>query len=570
MDLTGFIKEKGYIEESMLTTIRNKCAAKKLTFFEELYRNGANYGIKEIDLLQWTVEAGGPGYEILENTKGFNTDGEDYNKIGGVEQCLRLKIMCIRRKQKPLCVVTCRPDDVSLIVMLNKAYGAGNYTIGICSNSIWNAIYSLNVEPLFIEARAKKLEANSDVRDRQFHQVKDSEARSIYNHIIGLGMTRRASDIHLIPTSENCLVLYRIDGTNYQLMAIPLGTAERVANILLSDGNVAQKGDNVPLDGKIRYKHPDARDDSEVRDLRFSIMPATKGKDVNIRFLNNTLFTFDELGMTKKNVKTYERILSMPQGLIMQVGPTGSGKSTTLYAGLNYIHENSLRNIITVEDPVEIFMDGITQVSTNDVAKLNFARVSKQFLRHDVDVGVIGEIRDEETALEAVRAATTGHLVISSLHTNDSIGVLERLIRLGIDPYTLSEVLIAVMGQRLVRRLCPCCKEAYTLEHDSPRLQQFGIVSENKASMTFYKSVGCEQCNNLGYRGRIAVNEILIIDRTLRDLIQRHETRKNIEDYLQSTDFETMFEDAKRKAVQGVTSLEELEPMCSDTLAYKK
>lgn len=570
MDLIAYIREHGVIDETMLTTISNKCAAKKLTFFEELYRNGASYDIKEDDLLKWTIDAGGAGYELLSSTKGFNSNSADYDKLGGVEQCLKLKVMCIRRKGKPLCIVTCRPDDTGLIVMMNKAFGPGMYTIGLCTNSIWNAVYQLDVEPLFIEARAKKLEQESGFTSQRKEQSKESEARAIYNHIIGLGMARKASDIHLIPCEETCLVLYRIDGTNYRLMSIPLSISDRVANILLADGNVANKGPNVPLDGKIRYLAPDARSEAEARDLRFSIMPALKGKDVNIRFLNNSLFTFNELGMTEKNVRAYERILSMPQGLIMQVGPTGSGKSTTLYAGLNYIHENSLRNIITVEDPVEIFMDGITQVSTNDDAKLSFARVSRQFLRHDVDVGVIGEIRDEETALEAVRAATTGHLVISSLHTNDSIGVLERLIRLGVDSYTLSEVLVAVMGQRLVRRLCPHCKEAYTLDPDSERLKEFGIEAPDGKPLTFYRAVGCEHCNNLGYHGRIAVNEILLVDRVLRDMIQRHETRMAMETYLAKTDFQTMFEDAKQKAIEGVTSLEELEPMCSDTLAYKR
>ena len=189
--------------------------------------------------------------------------------------------------------------------------------------------------------------------------------------------------------------------------------------------------------------------------LRFSILPAMEGTDTNVRYLNNKKYSFEELGMTERNVQLYKDLLSRPQGLIVMVGPTGSGKSTTLYAGLQYVRSVSLRNIITVEDPVEITMDGITQVSTNDASGLTFANVIRQFLRHDVDIGVVGEIRDEETAAEAVRAATTGHLIISSLHTNDSIGVFERLNRLGIDPYTLGDVLVAIMSQRLVRRLCP-------------------------------------------------------------------------------------------------------------------
>ena len=264
----------------------------------------------------------------------------------------------------------------------------------------------------------------------------------------------------------------------------------------------------------------------------------------------------------------YKQILNMPQGLIIQVGPTGSGKSTTQYAGLKYIRENSLRNIITAEDPVEIVMEGITQVSTKDEAGLTFAQISRQFLRHDVDIGVIGEIRDDETAFEAVRAATTGHLILSSLHTNDSLGAVERLIRLGVEPYTLSEVLVAIMGQRLVRRLCPHCKKPVELDFFDPRVRAFGFP-EQEGKHTFYESEGCEHCNNLGYKGRIAVNEILVVDRELRDMIQRHETRKVMETHLTKINWKSMYSDALDKALSGVTSLQELSAMSADTLAFK-
>lgn len=556
------------LPDAVTTEITNNHLVKKFTFFEELYKNGSRYGVSESQVLQWAADAGGPGYHIITSTKGFSTDSTDYDKLGGVEKCMKMQVMFVRQKQQLRCVVTRRPDDAGLVVMLNKAFGPGTYIFGLCTSQLWDTIYQLDVEPLFIEARANELgntvSSSASVKDN----VKDSEARQIYNHMIMLGINRGASDIHIIPCSSECRILYRIDGENYQLMRIPLSIAERIANILMTDGGVPNKGPNTTQDGKIRYVPPGTSDGSQGRDLRFSFMPTRNGKDINVRFLNNRLYTFSELGMSKENVETYESLLDRSQGLIMQVGPTGSGKSTTLYAGLNYIHDKSLRNIITIEDPVEIKMDGITQVDVNEDTKLTFARAARQFLRHDVDVGVIGEIRDEETALEAVRSAATGHLVISSLHSNDSLGVLERLFRLGVDPYSLSEVLVAVMGQRLVRRLCPKCKEAYEVTREEGLLGEMGLPTRID-KMTFYRPVGCEHCNNLGYKGRIAVNEILVIDRTLRDMIQRHETRKTMEDHLRDRGFKTMFVDARDKVIEGVTSAEELRPMMYDTLAYK-
>lgn len=460
MELAEYIQEHGFLDDSVLAEITNSHLVKKFTFFEELYKNGQKYNVHERDLLEWTLDASGGLIKLMETSRGLNIEHNDYQVLGGVTTCIKLQIMPVRGKYNELCVVTRRPDDTGLIVQLNKAYGVGKYTLFICTRFIWDSIYQLNVEPLFIEAEAQQLSQTMGARGSAQEKVKESEARQIYNRILQLGIAREASDIHLMPCSNECQVLYRIDGINYQLMKIPKTVASRIANLLCIDGKIPQKGPDVPLDGKIRYFPPGTTEEWQGRDLRFSVMPGTKGPDVNVRYLNNRLYTFGELGMSEENINKYMQVLNMPQGLVMQVGPTGSGKSTTLYAGLSYIHENSLRNIITVEDPVEIGMDGITQVSTNDDTKLTFARVARQFLRHDVDVGVIGEIRDEETALEAVRAATTGHLVISSLHTNDSVGVLERLNRLGVDPYTLGEVLVAVMGQRLVRRLCPHCKEA--------------------------------------------------------------------------------------------------------------
>lgn len=568
MDLLSFVKRRALIDNKTLTAIVNEQIRSRISFYEELYFHGSKYKIPESDVIEWALDCSEGKLTQITTTKGIVDCYKDYDTFGGVAACIKLRIMFVRTESGSLVVVTCRPDDPSLSAHLERVFSNEPFKIAICSRFIWEAIYSLTVEPLLIEARAKKLsEEDAKYGEKQDDTKRNTEARKVYDQLLKMGIERGASDAHLIPCDDGCSVVYRIDGINYQLFRIPLSILSRISHLLCIDGKVQQKSINTPVDGKIRYTPPGA-DKSQERDLRFSILPTRKGPDLNVRYLNNRIYTFAELGMSPHNVEKYERILNMPQGLIMQVGPTGSGKSTTLYAGLTYIRNRSLRNIITVEDPVEILMNGITQVDTNDDASLTFARVARQFLRHDVDVGVIGEIRDEETAMEAVRAATTGHLVISSLHCNDSIGVFERLNYLKVDPYTLGEVLVAVMSQRLVRRVCPKCAQPFTIMPDDPLVSKYNLPAD-RGPITLYKAVGCEHCGNLGYKGRVAVNEILVIDRHLRNQIQIRDTRLNIESYLKTTGFHTLYRDAVDKVLSGLTTLEEITSMCEDTLAYK-
>lgn len=569
MDLAGYFKEKGLLNDSDITTVTNNYMAHKYTFFEELYTNGDKYGVDEDTLFQALVEVGGHGYEVITTTRAFNTEYSDYAKLGGVNVCSVRKILCLRQSGNPVCILTQRPDDNTVLPLLNKAFGVGQFTFGVCNKALWKSFMQIYFEPLSIEAQAQSITEKENKAIYKDSAVKDSESRSLYCRILNQGIAYDASDIHIRPGVDACRIQYRIDGENRTINVVPNKIVDRIYNLLLVDGKIAVTQQYITIDGKLKY-YPNGKIDSSSpsRDLRFSIMPGTWGPDIVIRLLNNKPFSFDELGMTESNVELYKRVLQMPQGLVVQVGPTGSGKSTTMYAGVRWIRDNTSRNVITAEDPVEIYMDGITQVSVREATKLTYAQIARQFLRHDVDVGVIGEIRDEETAVEAVRAATTGHLILSSLHTNDSLGVIERLIRLGVEPYTLSEVIVAIMGQRLLRRLCPHCKEAVTYDADDERIRSFGF-KQKEGKITFYKPGRCEKCKNIGYKGRIAVNEILVIDRELRDMIQRHETRKTMEKYLESIKWQTMYSDAQEKVLAGISSLEELEKMRSDILAFK-
>ena len=568
MDLLAYVKSNGLLPDNVLTKIIGNRTVTRRTFYQEMFLSQDKYGIKEDDLLKWIVSDSHGEIDIVSTTKGLVNCANEYEKMGGVQTCIESCIMFFKTKDSVLYVLTIRPDDNTLIAKLQKTFKDVDFKLAVCTKFVWNSLYNMAVEPLYIEYMAQKLFEKSAGEDpKSISAQKDSEARQVYNQIIQMGIERGASDAHLIPCDDGCNVNYRIDGINYQLLRIPNVIAARICNIIAIDGDAQRESDQSTLDGKIIYTPP-GNNTVRPRDIRFSIMPTNKGDDLNIRYLNNRIYTFDQLGMSERNVKKYEKILNMPQGLIMQVGPTGSGKSTTLYAGLTYIMRRSLRNVIAAEDPVEIRMNGITQVDVNEKAGLTFARITRQFLRHDVDVGVIGEIRDEETAAEAIRAATTGHLIISSLHTNDSIGVFERMYRLNVDPYTLSEVLVAIMSQRLVRRLCPHCKQPYDVDPRDPIVSKYKLPTD-RGPMRLYRAVGCEHCSNLGYSGRIAVNEILIVDRHLRNQISIRDTRMNIEEYLDSQHFYTMYMDAIDKVVAGLTSLEEITPMCEDTLAYK-
>lgn len=571
MDLRPYLQSHSIIPDKLLADAINNSLKNRRTLFEELLVNCGQYEMDEKQVLQLAEAAGEGEVRVITTTKGLSCYLKGYRDLGGVEQCCTAQILSVTDEEDTIVFIMMRPDDPALLHKIDRAMNGVPYSLAVTSTFIYKTLHDTDVEPLRIEAMSSKLDADArEARSvRSGGEKRESEARTIYNRMLNLGIDRGASDIHIMPLQNKCHILYRIDGVNYKLMEIPKEIGERISNILCTDAGVQRRGELTAADGKVRYiPQGDDRTDTKPRDLRFSLLPSTKGIDINVRYLNDKTYTFEQLGMTPKNEQLYKELLARPQGLIMQVGPTGSGKSTTLYAGLQFVRTQNLRNIITVEDPVEITMDGITQVTTNDASGLTFANVIRQFLRHDVDIGVVGEIRDEETALEAVRAATTGHLVISSLHTNDAIGVFERLIRLGIDPYTLGDVLVAIMSQRLVRRLCPHCKEPYELPLNSSRARFFDLP-EGDGTMTFYKAVGCEHCHNMGYAGRIATNEILQIDSAIRHKIQTHAPRQEYEQYLRSKGYETMYQDALSKAKLGLTSLEELEPMKADTLAFK-
>lgn len=371
----------------------------------------------------------------------------------------------------------------------------------------------------------------------------------LMNQIITEAITANASDIHLEPQKRYLRVRYRIDGVLRDSMSLPKNIQPGIISRakIMASLDIAER--RRPQDGRINLKFRGR----EV-DLRVSVLPGIFGEKVVLRILDKekSLIPLEQLGFSKESLEIFKTLIKQPYGMILITGPTGSGKSTTLYAILRVLNSPEV-NILTVEDPVEYQLDGITQVQVNPKINLTFANALRSFLRQDPDIILVGEIRDKETAQIAMEAALTGHLVFSTLHTNDSFSAPTRLIDMGIEPYLISSSLIGVTAQRLVRKICNECKEEY--KPSEFLLRQVGI--ENYDGV-FYRGKGCLACNNSGYKGRIAVQEILKIDDNIREMILNRNPSNEIKDYAIKNGNISLLQDAIDKAKNGITSIEEV------------
>ena len=372
------------------------------------------------------------------------------------------------------------------------------------------------------------------------------------NQVLKDAIELRASDIHLEPFEDEFKIRYRIDG---ELQEVPVPAQLKrfqpaiVSRVkILSHLNIAEK--RLPQDGRIKVRI----DDAEV-DIRVSVIPMLHGEAVVMRLLrqNSTLRGLAEIGMNTRELEHFEHVLGLPHGIILVTGPTGSGKTSTLYTALNEIND-AVRKIITVEDPVEYQLKGVNQIQVNEKSGLTFARGLRSILRHDPDVILIGEIRDAETAQIAVQASLTGHLVFSTLHTNDAPGALTRLVDMGVEPYLVASSLEAVLAQRLVRVLCVHCKQA----DDSERAHAFKLKLGIPANKTIFKSVGCRECRNTGFFGRHAIFEWMDTDEEIRKLILNNSSTDQIRNAARKGGMRTLAEDGWRLVAAGVTTVEEV------------
>mgnify|MGYP005837101767 CR=1 FL=1 len=377
----------------------------------------------------------------------------------------------------------------------------------------------------------------------------DAPIIKLINAMLGEAIKLGASDIHIETFEKALIIRFRVDG----LLREVLRPHRRLSSLLVSRIKVMAKLDiaekRVPQDGRISLRIA-----GRAVDVRVSTMPSSHGERAVLRLLdkNNSHLNLADLGMTPGVEQLFSQLILKPHGIILVTGPTGSGKSTTLYAGLSEINTKD-RNILTVEDPIEYELEGIGQTQVNSKVNMTFARGLRAILRQDPDVVMVGEIRDLETAQIAVQASLTGHLVLSTLHTNTAAGAVTRLEDMGIEAFLLSSSLLGVLSQRLVRMLCPHCKEA----HEPDKEERHLLSLAKKDAAIIYRAKGCEHCNYSGYKGRTGIHELIMVDDTMREMIHNGKGEQSIEKYARQFT-PSIRADGFAKVLAGITTLEEV------------
>jgi general secretion pathway protein E len=374
----------------------------------------------------------------------------------------------------------------------------------------------------------------------------------LVNSILFEAVKARASDVHVQPMEECLVVRQRIDGVLFDTIKIPKNYQEEVLSRLkvLGRMNIAEK--RLPQDGRATVQFGD-----RFVDLRIASLPTSFGERVVVRFLDKSarLYTLDELGMSSNNLGIFRALIKREHGILLTTGPTGSGKSTTLYAALQEINSKTL-NVLTLEDPIEYQLDGISQTQINQKKGLTFASGLRNVLRQDPDIIMVGEIRDQETAVMAIQSALTGHLVFSTLHTNDAATAITRLLDLGIEPFLVASSVIAVVAQRLIRRTCPHCREPWPLSDED--LLRLGVNRQWLRDKVLYRSRGCSECRKTGYLGRLGIFEVLSVTDTIRELIQSRANASQIRAAAVREGMQMLCDDGLRKAVAGESTIEEV------------
>jgi general secretion pathway protein E len=393
-----------------------------------------------------------------------------------------------------------------------------------------------------------EIEETADLLD----DASEAPIIKLVNHIISQSIKARASDIHFEPYQNSLTVRYRVDGILYDLLTPPKWIQPALISRVkvMSKMNIAEK--RLPQDGRFEVKIGD-----QDIDCRVSTIPTAFGERVVLRLLNKSgsLLELTDLGLSTGRLKILKKLVASPNGIILVTGPTGSGKTTTLYAVLSSINKPDI-NIITIEDPIEYQIKGISQIQVNPKIDLTFARGLRSIVRQDPDVILVGEIRDRETADIAVQSALTGHLVFSTLHTNDSASAMTRLVDIGIEPFLISSSVLAVVAQRLVRVLCDDCKKTYT--PSDIYLKSIGVAADRFNKDNIYKAVGCENCVQTGYRGRLGIFEIMLLSEKIKNLILKTFDSNRIKNQAVQDKMISLRYDGLKKVLDGATTIEEV------------
>ena len=488
-------------------------------------------------------------------------DLSKYNLNPGLAEYLpeqladKYKAVPLEEENNRLKVAMNDPSDLVAIDDLERAAGMKIKTVIANTKDINRAlgiIYSTNEDTAEVFASLNDYQSGEEPEiDQLKEMVEDAPIVRLTNLIINQAVQMRASDIHIEPQREKVRVRYRIDGVLRHGMDVPkYSQAALISRLkIMADLDITKR--RIPQDGRVKLTVKGL----EI-DMRVSTLPTIFGEKVVIRLLNRDegLLNIDKLGFRGNNLENFKKLIRKPYGIILATGPTGSGKSTTLFAALNTLNDIE-KNIVSIEDPVEYQLDGINQVQARKKTGMTFANTLRSILRQDPDIIMVGEIRDEETAQIAVRAALTGHLVLSTLHTNDSVSSITRLMDMGIPSYLVGSTVVGVVAQRLVRRLCPDCK----IEHKpGPEEKMFLDLDEDD---TIYKAAEdhCDTCNSTGYSGRLAVQEVFVVDEKVEEMITNSASEAELKKYaIEEKGMITLTEDGKEKVKEGLTSYQEI------------
>ncbi len=445
-------------------------------------------------------------------------------------------------------------DDLRLLTGLDvrPVLAAATDIRRVCEQSYMSRI----IQDVQEAERAVEDEDSLDVADLQ-KMAREELVIQMVNLIINQAIQDRASDIHIEPFERELRVRYRVDGVLHEVNAPPRRYHPALVSRIkiLSDLNIAER--RLPQDGRMKIRAA-----GRQIDLRVSTVPTIYGEGVVMRILDKqtAMLGLTELGMPRDMFHQFRRLIEEPHGIILVTGPTGSGKTTTLYAALSEIYSVQ-KKIITVEDPVEYQLNGVNQIQVQPQIGLTFANGLRSIVRQDPDVVMVGEIRDHETAEIAIQAALTGHLVFSTLHTNDAAGAVSRLLDMGAEPYLVASSLIGVVAQRLVRLICSRCKAPYVEKPEAMR--EVGIENADLPNGMLTRGEGCPECRGLGFRGRSGIYEMLTVDETIRSMITRREPAGVVKQYAQqSQSMRTMLQDGRQKAIQGETTIQEVLRVC--------
>jgi general secretion pathway protein E len=554
--LEAFLIDQGTVTEETLEKAREKSEREGKSLGDVLEE------MRQVDSCTWARTLA--SYVGLPFRERLPEDGSILELINDlrIEFAKRYQLLPVGRDGDAVVVATADPlnigplDDVRLVLRKPiRVFVAPAPVIIDAINRAYDQL-SASAEQVMQDVEQERLDLQATGEEpTDLLGSADDEAPIIrlVNSLLFQAVRDRASDIHIEAFERSLTVRFRIDGILYDILSPPKRFQPVITSRvkIMAGLNIAEK--RLPQDGRIRI-----RLGGKDVDIRVSIVPTAFGERVVMRLLDKstTVLHLEELGLTGMKRELVGRLIKQSHGIILVTGPTGSGKTTTLYAALSKINTSD-KNIITIEDPIEYQLHGVGQIQVSPKIDLTFANGLRSILRQDPDVIMVGEIRDLETAEIAIQAALTGHLVFSTLHTNDSFGAMTRLLDMGIEPFLVSSSVIAVMAQRLVRRVCAACRVAY--EPTREELEELGIAPQRLIGRTIYRpGPGCPQCKNTGYRGRTGIHELLVVDDEIRTLVMKNADAASIRRAATARGMSTLRDDGADKVLEGTTTIEEV------------